>query len=231
MNDADPDVTELLADLTRELRRLQREVEPGRRRPRRPSPRGLARFTSEVAIPALILLLQTQIRTLELLRRTIRLAEGRDPRGEHTGSEMRKRAETLGQATLTQLDDALSEVQSAIEGRPESDRAHDIISEARDLREQIQNELDSEPASVEDSTTLHRKTGRIEDEGENTDPVGIDVEAELQSLKDQTDNDDPDPDRNDGSDTANGDSGSDSGGSASGDSSGGSGYREGPSGQ
>ena len=195
MSDADPEVTELLADLTRELRRLQREVEPDRRRG--PSPRGLARFTSEVAIPGLILLLQTQIRALELLRRTIRLAEGRDPRGERTGSEMRERAETLGRTTLTQLDDVLSEVQSAIDGRPENDRAQNLLSEARDLQNQIQNELDGSEAK--DGRAVRGNATGIEDDSSNPDPVDIDVEAELRSLKDQTEDDDPDDGPQDGS--------------------------------
>lgn len=197
MNDADPEVTELLADLTRELRRLQREVEPDRRGLHRPSPRTLSRFTSEVAIPGLILLLQTQIRALELLRRTIRLAEGRDPRGERGGSEMRQRAETLGQTTLARLDDLLSEMQSAIEGRPENDRAQSLLSEARDLREQIQAELDSGPADVADGSLSPSDAARPEDGAQRTDPVDIDVEAELRSLKDQVEDDDSGSDGDD----------------------------------
>lgn len=164
---ADPDVTELLADLTQELRRLQREVEPDERRSLR---RDLARFTSEVAIPGLILLLKTNIQALELLRRAIRIAEGREPRQKRVDSEVRERAERLGQVTLARLDDVLAELQGAVEERPQNDRSVQLIEEARDIRQQIQEEFETD--------------------SEDVDEVDIDVEAELRALKD--DIDDPD---------------------------------------
>jgi Asp-tRNA(Asn)/Glu-tRNA(Gln) amidotransferase A subunit family amidase len=181
---ADPDVTELLADLTRELRRLQREVEPDRQRSLR---RDLARFTSEVAIPGLILLLKANIQALELLRRTIRIAEGRDPRRDRVDSEVRERAERLGQVTLARLDDVLSELQGAVEDRPQDDRSVQLIEEARTIRQQIQEELETD--------------------GEDVEEVDIDVEAELQALKQDLDEDD-DPSPDGASDTGqNGDDG------------------------
>jgi hypothetical protein len=164
--EADPEVTELIADLTRELRRLQREVEPDRGSESRSLRRDLARFTSEVAIPGLILLLRTNIRALELLRRAIQIADGREPRSTTGGSGMRDRAEKLGSVTLSQLDNVLGELQSAVEER-EGDRAQDLISDAREIREQIQDELDTD--------------------GEEVETVDIDVEAELRSLKDDLD--------------------------------------------
>lgn len=176
MSDApeEPELTELLRDLTRELRRLEREVEPDRRiRP--PTGNDLARFTSEVAIPGLILLLKSQIKALELLRRTIRIAEGRQVRSASTGaSEVRNRAEQLGSATLTQLDAVLADLQEAIEGRPANERSNELITEARELQERVQEEL-----STQD-------TERSFSEGEQVD---IDVEAELRSLKDQVEDD------------------------------------------
>src|SRR6056297_4364533 len=99
MSDAgDPDVTRLLRDLTRELQTLQRELDDGSRRGLS-SGSQLSRFTSEVAIPGVILLLETNIRALQLLRRTIRLADGRDPRDtpSSTARDVRDRAEQLGQ--------------------------------------------------------------------------------------------------------------------------------------
>ena len=171
----DPDLTELLADLTHELRRLEREVEP-EPRGRLPTRSELARFTSEVAIPGLILLLQTQIRALELLRRTIRLAEGREPTPRH--QSVKNRAEQLGTATLSQLDSVLAELQSAIDGRPEDDRAKRLLDDAQRLQEQIQSELETKTAQQSPSTD-EPVSGTVEP----MDTVGIDVEEELQSLK------------------------------------------------
>jgi len=162
----DPDVTELLADLTLELRRLQRELGADRDRSLR---RDMARFTSEVAIPALILVLKTNVKALELLRRAIRIAEGRDPRGRKRNPELRERAEQLGQVTLARLDDVLEELQGAVEGRPRDERSLELIEEARDIRQQIETELDTDD--------------------EDPDDVDIDIESELRALKDDLDDD------------------------------------------
>jgi hypothetical protein len=180
----DPDITELLADLTQELRSLQQEVEPDRDRSLR---RDLARLTSEVAIPGLILLLKTNIQVLQLLRRAIRIADGRNPRQSRETGEMRKRAEQLGQVTLAQLDNVLSELQGAVEERPDSDRSVQLIEEARNIRQQIQDELNTDGESIEDA-----------------DEVDIDVEAELRALKDDLD-DQPDTSGNGDGSTGDGD--------------------------
>lgn len=170
MSDASggPDITELLGDLTQELRRLQREAEADRDRSLR---QDLARFTSEVAIPGLILLLKTNIQALELLRRAIRIAEGRDPRRETAAPEMRERVERVGQVTLARLDDVLAELQDAVEGRPRDDRSLELIEQARDIRRQIEDELDTET--------------------EDAEQVDIDVEAELRALKSDLDEETP----------------------------------------
>ena len=185
---SDPDVTELLADLTQELRSLQQEVEPDRDRSLR---RDLARLTSEVAIPGLILLLKTNIQVLQLLRRAIRIADGRPPRQSRGTGEMRDRAEQLGQITLARLDDVLSELQGAVEERPDSDRSVQLIEEARNIRQQIQEEFKTDGEGVED-----------------VDDVEIDVEAELRALKDDLE-DQPDTDGNGDDSTDDGGSGSD----------------------
>lgn len=164
MADEDPAVTDLLRDLTMELRRLNREVEP-EGGPRLPTRQELSRLTSEVAIPGLILLLRTQIRALELLRRAIRIADGREPTGGETASQVRNRAEQLGETTLAQLDVVLEELQAAVEARPEEERARELIDEARDIQGRIRSELDAEPADADTA-------------------VGIDVESELERLKD-----------------------------------------------
>lgn len=190
--DADPDVTELLTDLTRSLQELQTEIEPDRRL-RAPTPRELSQFTSEVAIPGLILILETNIRVLKLLQRTIRLAEGKDPTGGKAVPEMRDRAERLSRATLSQLESTLSEVQSAVDGRPDNDETEQLLSEARKLRDQIQDELErrSQQRNGTDESAPGEGSGvddsqRVESAFQD-DPVDIDVEAELKSIKDNLD--------------------------------------------
>jgi uncharacterized coiled-coil protein SlyX len=173
----DPDITRLLRDLTRELQRLQREVDGG---PRTPSSGDLSRFTSEVAIPGLILILETNIRVLQLLRRTIRMADGRDPLGNEGGSQVRARAEQLGETTLAKLDDALAELQSSLDG--ESDEMDDIVQEARDLQTEIRERLDvaERPAAEDDETSFDT----------DDDHIDVDVDAELRAIKSDVDDED-----------------------------------------
>jgi len=178
----DPDITRLLRDLTRELQRLQRELSTDAG-PRPPSPGDLSRFTSEVAIPGVILVLETNIRVLQLLRRTIRMADGRASQNERSDSEVRARAEKLGRTTLAKLDDALAEVQSSLEERDDSD-VDDLIAEARELQAEIRERLDAtDPAEFEESDG-------IPGESDERDPAEVDVDAELRAIKNDIDEDD-----------------------------------------
>ena len=173
MTDAsgDPDITELVAELTQALEDLESELEPERRL-RPPTPRELTRFTSDVAIPGLILVLQTNIRALQLLKRTLQMADGRyDPGRSGRVENARERAEQLGEATLAGLDDALDDIQTALEARPEDDETREALERVRTLNEEVSEELDGT--------------------GDDT-AVDIDVDQELQALKDDVEPEDSD---------------------------------------
>ena len=183
MSESDEDVTALLSELVGTLQDLEREVEPRteRGRPRPPSMAELRRFTSEVTIPAAILVLKTNIEALKLLRRALRIADGQPASGSG-GQALGARASQLSQATLSRLDDALTDLQGAVEGRPEDREARELLSEARQLREAVAEQLRGEM----DQTAT---------DGEATE-VPVDVDAELRSLKDDIDDvsDGADPD-------------------------------------
>lgn len=199
----DPELTQLLTDLTRTLRELEREVEPEKPDgPRLPTPSELSRFTSEVAIPGLILLLRTNIRALQLLRRAFRLADGRDPTPDGTVTEARNRAQKVGRASLSQLDGVLSELQSSLEARPQDDEANELLSRAQDLRNEIDEQMQESASENGDDT----------DTDDGSDPVSIDIESELKSLKDNIEDAEDGHDTDDG-DSGDGGSGSDAGGS------------------
>lgn len=206
----DADVTRLLRDLTRELQVLQRELDSKGSR-RMSTRRQLSRFTSEVAIPSVILVLEMNIRALKLLRRTIRLAEGREPRGRQgpAAREVRDRAEELGQQALSRLDQTLATVQSSLEEEGADEDVRRLLTEARSLQDQISQQLATEAgtdtADVADETT-------VDVESMESEPVNIDVDAELQTLKsnlEDEDDDESDGTNGDGSDA--GADGSDSG--------------------
>ena len=174
---SDDDLTALITDLVTTLQELETEVEPTTDSglPRPPTPGELLRFTSDVTIPAVILILKSNIKALKLLRRALRMADGRPTSTGSASDEVRQRASDLSRATLSRLDDALTDLQQAVEGAPEDEEARELIQEAQQLRDQIRDQLadetgergDSEPAQVTD--------------------VPVDVDAELRSIKDDID--------------------------------------------
>lgn len=178
----DPNLVRLTADLARSLRDLQRELESGPD-PRPPTPRDLLRFTDEVAIPAAILLLETNVRALRLLQRAIRLADDRDRRSTDA-TAVSDRAASLGRVTLERLDTALADVQDAIEGRPADDDARELLDEARQLRREIDERLTERAEDPAGATTAADSNA-----DETAREVPVDVEAELRSIKDEVDDD------------------------------------------
>ncbi|SFS06908.1 hypothetical protein SAMN05216559_3120 [Halomicrobium zhouii] len=180
----DADVGPLVADLVRTLQELEEEFEPRTERglPRPPSPRELMRFTSDVGIPGVILLLRTNIEALKLLQRALRMADGRTPTTGTGSTEVRQRAEQLSRTTLSRLDGALADLQDAVEGRPEDDDARELLDEARGLQNQVEAKLreraDDDPAA--DSTDSGVPAEPVPDES-----VPVDVDAELESIKEE----------------------------------------------
>jgi hypothetical protein len=174
---SDDDLTALITDLVTTLQDLETEVEPTTDSglPRPPTPGELLRFTSDVTIPAIILILRTNIEALKLLRRALRMAEGRPTSTGSASGEMRQRVSDLSRATLSRLDGALTDLQQAVEGRPEDEEARELIQEAQQLRAQIQERLADETAGTGDAES-----------SEATD-VPVDVDAELRSIKDDID--------------------------------------------
>lgn len=178
MSDPEEDVTALLAELVRTLEDLRTEVEPRteRGRPRPPTVEELLRFTSDVTIPAAILVLKTNIEALKLLRRALRLAEGR-PATASGGSGVQERATQLSRTTLARLDDALSDIQGAVEGRPADEDARELLDEARQLREALAEQL----------AEAQSQSGASDSDALEGTEVPVDVDAELQSIKSDLD--------------------------------------------
>lgn len=183
----DPELARLASDLAKSLRALQRELEPRRRGLAPPSPRTLLRFTDEVAIPAAILVLETNVRTLELLQRTIRLTDTTDRRdaGDPTRG-VPDRVARLGESGLARLDAVLSDLDDALEGRPDNDDARRLLDDARELRAEIDDRLSG--GAVDGPTERSAADNPPGDaSGESVTEVPIDVDAELRSIKDDVD--------------------------------------------
>ncbi|MDV7350791.1 hypothetical protein R3751_13510 [Halorubrum distributum] len=180
-----------LEDVLSELRADLRETERDRRGPPRP-PRlsELVRFTEQYTIPTIIALLETTIKSLELLQGTLRLAdpgrsvaEGAEGAGDRL-ADVRDGATAGLSRSLSELRTALSEADL-----PEEAASRSIIADARDLTAEIESRIDE--GRREADAARDRRLGRDRDEsrsGENpprneggadrdddTDPVQIHV--------------------------------------------------------
>lgn len=174
-----PDLEDLSEELSVTLRDLRDELRTPRGPfglPRPPTPREVLRFTESYAIPTAVAVLEANIRALELLAAAIRAVEG----GASDAKRARARAESVSRATLDRLDDALVDLQNALEGRPENADARRLLDEARELRAEIDDRLRETPRGADRS-----ETGDSDPGGTTRDvhEVPVDVESELDSIK------------------------------------------------
>ena len=171
--------------------------------PRPPSPGELLRFTEEYTIPALVSLLETSIRVLELLAAAIRVADGRPLDGaveegiagvgerslEYVGDGSEGLA-AASRATLERLDDALAELQEAAEGgRPDDPEVQSLLADARELRTEIDSRL-AEAGSDADADPADAGMDRDGGDADEEAAVDIDVDEELETIRRQVDPDD-----------------------------------------
>jgi hypothetical protein len=238
MDDRDRELETTVEDLAETLEDLRAELrEPPRGPlglPRPPTPGEFLRFTERYTIPALISLLEASIRTLELLAAALRVADGRpldgDPsvRREVTAAGTDRLA-AASRRTLSTLDDALAELQSAATGgEPESPELQRLLSEARQLRAEVDDRLaeattaetgrasDPEPVNIEVTGGGDAESPDDRDRPPG-DEAGVDVDSELETIKrefeedraDEDDEADRDSRQSDGSERSDGEDGTD----------------------
>ncbi|WP_160135237.1 DUF7547 family protein [Halococcus salsus] len=204
MTDADRDremerlageLSTTLADLRDELDRASEPPRGPLGLPRPPTPGEVLRFTDELAIPAVIAVLEANIRALEAFQGALRLARaGDEVRGR--SREARAHTETLSRGALDRLDDALVDLQGALEGRPENPEASTLLDDARALRTEIDDRLreaerrsDRRTPSRDDRDDGGRDPWDPDEDSESgaDEGVTIDVDAELDSIHDAID--------------------------------------------
>ncbi|RLM63147.1 hypothetical protein DVK05_08270 [Halorubrum sp. Atlit-8R] len=164
----DDDLEERLDELESvlgELRADLRESERDRRGPPRP-PRlsELVRFTEQYTIPTVIALLETTIKSLELLRGTLRLADPGRSVAEGTEGAGDRLADVRDGATAG-LARSLSELRTALSEAdlPEDAASRSIIADARDLTAEIESRIDE--GRREADAARDRRLGRDRDRG------------------------------------------------------------------
>jgi hypothetical protein len=179
-----------LEDVLSELQRDLRETEGDRRRPPRP-PRlaELLRFTEQYTIPTVIALLETTIKSLELLRGTLRLADpGRSVDGDADAAadrlaDVRDGASAGLARSLSELRTALSEADL-----PEEGASRSIIADARDLTAEIESRIEESRREADAARRSDRSGGR----GDGRDPDGGSPDSDETSP--DPDGGSPDPD-------------------------------------
>jgi len=222
---SDPELVELLEELSENLDELGDGIESGERA-NRPQSRDLVRFTESYTIPTVISLLEAAIQSLELLQGVLRLVGGRElDRDRGRGRTERSELGTVGRATFDSVDAALTELAAALDGEPPEGTARDLLRDARVLREEIDERLgesreradrskrdrDSSRPQASDDTD-REETHEIPVQAESREgpaadlPANpaVDVDAELASIKDEMRDDQlpEESDRQNGSDRA-----------------------------
>ncbi|ELY69717.1 DUF7547 family protein [Natrinema versiforme] len=213
MDDHDDELLDAVRELTRTIDDLREELDGphSRRRPplRPPTPRELLRFTDEIALPAVLTALETSVRALEAFQRSLRVVRTEREARERTGEAVEatsERASELRRTTLSQLDTVLAELQRAASdgGLPADETARDLLKEARDLRDDVDGRLrdaadrESQPGDAgpdrpdpEGGVTIDIDDGPLTDDRSETDDAddgrdsAVDVDAELETLRDQ----------------------------------------------
>jgi hypothetical protein len=194
MDDRERDLADAATELSETLEELRAELqEPSRGPfglPRPPSPTELLRFTEQYTIPTVIALLEASIRVLELLAAGLRVADGRplDAVSDRSVGAIeragRDRLAQTSQETLRRLDDALTQLQSAAAGEPSDPELRRLLDEARKLRSEVDERLSAAVSEPDTDTKDNGGSSGVEIQP-SEDGVGVDVDDELASIKEE----------------------------------------------
>lgn len=205
LDELESTLVELRAELDddrRDAPRIPRGLPGGGRRPPRP-PRlsEVLRFTEQYTIPTLISILETNVRLLRLGGAALRALDPERSAVPDDGDGAVRRAIDAGRGLSTdRLARSLDELEDALAGTdaPNSD-ARELLSEAEELSAEIQDRLreatdaadarrkrsddDSEDGSV--SIDVSDAGGATDTEDESGDTPEPDVDAELDSIREE----------------------------------------------
>ena len=168
--------------------------------PRPPTPGELLAFVDDHAIPTTIAMLEANVRALKALRGAIgllRRAEERTP-GDRTvpvgdrADGLRAHTDAVAREAVTELDRAVSDLATAIEGEalPDNEEARSVLREIRTVRDEVAGTLATDDHGTTDGTgggdADDPDAGDGGSEGaSNGGATEIDVESELESIKDE----------------------------------------------
>ncbi|WP_152040425.1 DUF7547 family protein [Salinigranum salinum] len=208
---ADDDLRATLDDLRATLDDLERALDADagadRERTRRPAPpraSDVIRFTDEYTIPTVISILETTIRSLELLQGVLRLTDPdrRPPAGRGDG---RRLDDDIDRRVVEGTERALDELRRVLTGteEPADPAARDVLGDARALTTEIESLL----AEARERSEASRSSGRRRDaDDRRSDSRGVvipvddggDGDADRNTDDDRTADDATDPETESG---------------------------------
>jgi len=204
----DRELEPLLAELAETLESLQEEVTDDHRRRspplRPPSFREVLRFTERQTIPTLVAILEANIRMLELTAAALRAMDPDRSTGE---GETAQRALESGRVSADRLASGLSDLRSALAGADATNpEARELLSEADRLSAEIRERLqegDVGGDTGEEAVSIDVERASEEDgeqEEEDDSAPEPDIDAELDSIRDEVRGGDADEAESDESD-------------------------------
>lgn len=205
---SDRETAELLDELESTLAALRDEVGDDNRRRRRrpPTPVELLRVTERHTIPTLVATLEATVQALELVRELLRLV---DPeRSRDRGDAAGDRLGEVGESAAAGAERVLVDLRRALaaEELPDDEATRTLVSDARALAEEVETRLrearreagrsdgrrasDDRRASgdrggVSIDVTPEGEHAEDEAEGTGESETMLDVDAELESIRDE----------------------------------------------
>ncbi len=154
---------ETLEALRDELRDERRD-DAGSRMPGRAAERAL-RLTERVAVPAAVAALEANVRVLTFVQERLRELEGREPRTRGAAGTTPSR---VSEGVLERLDEALFRLEDAMADAdlPQNTEARRLLERARDLNEEVRGRMRTRPSGTAPTV------------------IEIDVEEELEEIRD-----------------------------------------------
>lgn len=140
------------------------------RQPERPTERAL-RLTERLAVPAAVAALEANVRVLEFLQERLESLEARE------AEDARGRGSPVSERMLERLDEALARMEDAIAEAdlPRDAEARRLLERARDLNEEVRGRVGGSATGGSEPTVIE-----------------IDVEEELDRIKEDVDSEDED---------------------------------------
>jgi len=144
--------------------------------PRPPTPGEVLAFVDDHAIPTTIAILEANIRALRALRGAINLlrqAEKRDPTGR--AEDLRDRTDSIAREAVGELDRAVSDLTTAIEGDglPDDEEARSVLQEIRAVRDEVAGALEADGTGEGDGTGESDAGESASDPGHTFETFGV----------------------------------------------------------